>query len=110
MGIAQRIRLKEREAIQAREALGESVELFQQVLHERLASRSAMAAGFAAGLWLGWRRRSRRRQPEALHSKTKASGTSTLPRNWLGSYFVWPFLLATARDLVLSRRPSRREA
>lgn len=107
MKLAQRIRLKERQAEQARRALNESIAEFRRVLHERLASRTAMALGFGGGLLLGWsRRRGRRAKAQTARAGTRRG----LPKTWVRSYFVWPFLLATARDFMLSHRPSRREA
>ncbi len=111
MKLSQRIRLKELQAEQARLALRESVEEFRRVLHERLASRTALAVGFGGGLLLGWsRRRARKAQPGRAAEPVSARARRGMPQNWLRSYFVWPFLLATARDFVLSRRPGRREA
>jgi hypothetical protein len=113
MKLEQQIRLKERQVELAQLALSESIVELRRVLRSRLASRSAMAVGFAGGLFLGLRRRSRRNKTQrASQSKAdalQANKRHGLPKHWLGSYFVWPFLLATARDLVLSHRPSRRE-
>ena len=104
MKLMQRIRLKESEAQQARLALEESIRELKRALHYKLSSRTAMIVGFAGGWLLGWRprRRSRSQHGRAI--------TSHLPRHWLRSYFVWPFLLRTARDYLLVHRPSRREA
>ncbi|GEM_PF-3815138 len=111
MRLAQRIRIKERQAEQARLALNESIAEFRRVLHERLASRTAMALGFGGGLLLGWSRRRGRRAKAKTAAQTARAGTRRgLPKTWVRSYFVWPFLLATARDFMLSHRPSRREA
>lgn len=111
MRLSQRILLKERQAEQARLALRENVEEFRRVLHERLASRAALAVGFGGGLLLGWSRRRRHMKPGRATAAAVTNGTRRgMPQHWLRSYFVWPFLLATARDFVLSRRPGRREA
>lgn len=111
MKLSQRIHLKELQAEQARLALRESVEELRRVLHERLASRTALAVGFGGGLLLGWsRRRGRKAKPRRAGAAVSARRRGGMPQNWLRSYFVWPFLLATARDFVLSRRPGRREA
>lgn len=109
MKLLQRIHLKERQAEQARLALLQTVDEFRRVLHGRLASRTALAIGFGGGLLLGWARR-RNAKPGRAAANVAAGARPGMPKNWLRSYFVWPFLLATARDFVLSRRPGRREA
>ncbi|HEX7045649.1 MAG TPA: hypothetical protein VF203_13665 [Burkholderiales bacterium] len=116
MKLMRDIRLKERQIAQARIALAQSADELQRVLQERLASRTALALGFAGGLLAGWsrgrrRRAARRMTParERVRGVTKQAKES-LPPHWLGSYLVWPFVLATARDLMVARRPtSRRE-
>lgn len=113
MKLTQRIHLKELQAEQARLALRENLEELRRVLHQRLASRTALAVGFGGGLLLGWSRRRRRKAKAGRAGAAVAVSAQTrrgMPQNWLRSYFVWPFLLATARDFVLSRRPGRREA
>lgn len=113
LGLARRIRLKEREIEQARLALRQSTDEFRRVLRERLASRTALAVGFAGGLLLGWQQRRRRRAKRSRSAAAKGDGTRLkraaggLPPHWLRSYVVWPFLLATARDALVSRRPTR---
>ena len=105
MKLRQRIRLKETEAEQARRALDESIAELKRVLHYKLSSRTALILGFGGGWLLGWRAR---RAPSS--SKARRARTSHMPRHWLRSYFVWPFLLRTARDYLAAYRPSRREA
>jgi hypothetical protein len=103
----ERIRWKERQIEQARAALRESVIELKRVLHRRLSSRTAMAVGFAAGWLLGWRRP---RRAGGNAARATARARHNLPYHWMRNYFVWPFLLRIARDLVLAQRPSRREA
>lgn len=111
MKLAQRIRLKERQAEQARLALQDNTAEFRRVLHAKLASRTAMALGFGGGWLLGLSIQRRYRKPKpAVAPAATASQRQGLPRHWLRSYFVWPFLLATARDYLVSHRPSRKEA
>ena len=107
MNLVRRIHLKERQAEQAQLALEESIAEFRRVLKARLASRAAMTLGFAAGWLIGFVPR-RRRVPAKPQPIARAK--RGMPKNWLRSYFVWPFLLATARDFLVARRPSRREA
>lgn len=104
MKLMQDIKIKERQAQLARSAFSESYRELKYVLRRRLSSRTALVAGFSGGLALGWLKGKRRRKPPARLAQ-RAGGS--MPRNWLGSYIVWPFLLSTARDLVVSRRPSR---
>ena len=108
MKLTRRIRLKEHQAEQARLALDENMVELRRVFNAKLASRTAMALGFGGGWLLGWK--VRHRKPKASPKAVTASQRQGLPRHWMRSYFVWPFLLATARDYVVSRRPSRREA
>jgi len=116
MKLMRDIRLKERQIARARIALAQSADEFQRVLQERLASRTALALGFAGGLLAGWsrgrrRRAARRTTPARERARGVAKQTKeSLPPHWLSSYLVWPFVLATARDLIVARRPtSRRE-
>ncbi|MFL6649421.1 MAG: hypothetical protein ACJ8KO_15800 [Sulfurifustaceae bacterium] len=111
MKLRARIDQKERQAEQARLALHETTVELRRAVRARLASRTAMALGFAGGWLLGWgtrRRVRRKRQPARVTASDKTR--RGMPQNWFRSYFVWPFLLATARDFVVARRPSRREA
>lgn len=119
MNLRGRIRLKEREIDLAQRALAQSAAEFRRVLHAKLSSRTALVAGFAGGLLLGWQRRRRnRRRPPAGYAQDRRSSmretgrraTEGMPPHWLRSYIVWPFLLATARDALVSRRPTREQA
>lgn len=105
MKLAARIKLKEKQIELARASLTESVRDARTVLHQRLSSRTALAIGFGGGVALGWLGRRRRRPALPLPQRARES----MPRHWLGHYIVWPFLLATARDWVVSRRPSLKE-
>lgn len=110
MKLTRQIRLKERQIEQARLALKDSTAEFKRVLRERLSSRTALALGFAGGLVVGWSRGGRRRRPVKARVRDAAQQVKRgLPPHWLGGYLVWPFVLATARDFVVARRPSRRE-
>ena len=85
--------------------MADSAEEFKRVMHERLSSRTALALGFAGGLLLGWSQRRKSHKP--IRSRVRDATTQakqSLPPHWLGSYLVWPFVLATARDFVVSRR------
>lgn len=120
MKLKQRIQLKEQQAELARVALSENIDEFRYVLKAKLASRTALAIGFGGGLLIGWRRSRRTRlqkqlkQAQSMEKQRKpatASQRQGLPNHWVRSYFIWPFLLASARDFVVSRRPTgRREA
>ncbi len=110
MKLTRQIRLKERQIEQARLALNESRAEFRRVVHERLSSRTALALGFAGGLLAGWSRGGKRRRPaEARMRDAIRHARHSLPPHWLGGYLIWPFVLATVRDFVVARRPSRRE-
>lgn len=116
MKLMRDIRLKERQIAQARVALAQSTDEFRRVLQERLASRTALALGFAGGLLAGWsrgrrRRAARRATPAREHARSVGrQAKESLPPHWLSSYLIWPFVLATARDFIVTRRPtSRRE-
>lgn len=110
MKLTRQIRVKERQIEQARRSLDDSRAELQRVLHERLSSRTALALGFAGGLLFGWSRGGKRSSPgkTGVHEAARRAKGS-LPPHWLGGYLVWPFVLATARDFVVARRPSRRE-
>lgn len=111
MKLKAQIDLKERQADVARLALQETTVELRRVVRARLASRTAMALGFAGGWLLGW---GARRRPARKRRAARAAGGNNarrgMPSNWIRSYFIWPFLLATARDFMVARRPSRREA
>jgi len=82
------------------------------VLHARLSSRTAMALGFAGGLMLGRRQRARSARSGAPAAKTRVRAAArrvkqSLPPHWLGNYLLWPLVLASARDFVVTHRPSR---
>lgn len=110
MRLKRQIRLKERQVEQARMALSETRAEFKQVLHERLSSRTALAFGFAGGLLFGWSRGGKRERPAKVKVREATRRAKHgLPRHWLGGYLVWPLVLATARDFVVARRPSRHE-
>lgn len=115
MRLRKRIRLKERQTEQARLALAQNTDEFKRALHAHLASRTALALGFAGGWLLGWGRprHGRRRQHgrEVRQRATEATQRATrgMPAHWLRSYLIWPFVLATLRDYVVAHRPSRRE-
>jgi len=102
--LMQHIKIKECQAQLAHNAFNQSYRELKYVLRRRLSSRTALVVGFTGGLALGWLKGKRRHKPPARLAQ-RADGS--MPRNWLGSYIVWPFLLSTARDLVVSRRPSR---
>lgn len=119
MNLRGRIRRKEREIELARRALRQSSEEFRRVLHAKLSSRTALVAGFAGGVFLGWQQRRRQRRtrpPPRAHQeggrvrRLGRRATEGMPPHWLRSYIVWPFLLATARDAVVGSRPRRGQA
>lgn len=121
MNLRGRIRRKEREIELAQRALRSSSEEFRRVLHAKLSSRTALVAGFAGGMLLGWRQgRRRRARPEGLPleraggetpvRRARRRATEGMPPHWLRSYIVWPFLLATARDALVEHRPTRGQA
>jgi hypothetical protein len=103
--LVQRIHLKESETERAHAALTEGVYELKHALHDKLSSRTAMVIGFAGGWLLGWRGPRRVVAGSASRQRTRH-----LPPHWLRQYFVWPFLLNAAREYLLVRRPSRREA
>jgi hypothetical protein len=121
-----RIRRKERELELAQRALRQNSEEFRRVLQAKLSSRTALVAGFAGGLLFGWsqgrRRRARRVRPAGARAGAARAGeesglrrarrrvTEGMPPHWLRSYIVWPFLLASARDVLVERRPTRGQA
>lgn len=79
----------------------------REIVWKRLSSRSALVASFASGLALGWARSA----PKPRTVPAPAGGKrvfQSAPKHWLRSYIIWPFLLATVRDAVVSRRPTRR--
>lgn len=108
MRLTKRIQLEELQAEQARREAQETMREFRQLLRQRLASRTALALGFAGGMALGWWRTKHKAAPSKAAPVKRARGAArqSLPPHWLGKYVVWPFLLATARDFVVSRRPS----
>lgn len=117
MGLRKQIRLKERQAVLAREAFAQSMTELRGAWRRKLASRSALVLGFSGGLAVGfWRGRRRQRpRPEAQEHRGPARDgpsrvRSSLPPHWLGHYLVWPFLLSTARDFLVSRRPGRQQS
>lgn len=103
MKLLQSITIKERQAQLARDAFFQSYRELKHVLYRKLSSRTALVIGFSTGLALGVLKGKRRRPTAAPSQRVRGS----MPKHWLGSYIVWPFLLATARDLIISRRPSR---
>lgn len=104
MKLQRRIKLKEREMELARATIAESYNDVRRVLHRRLASRTALVVGFGTGMALGLLKRRRRTMPRLELPK---QARESMPKHWLGHYIVWPFLLATARDWVVSRRPTQ---
>ena len=110
MSLAKQARQKERQIELARRTLVESYGEGKRLVRERLSSRTALAAGFfggvAVGLLTGGRRKAANRKRMDGQPVTRRAKES-MPKHWLGHYIVWPFLLATARDLVVGRRPSR---
>jgi len=104
MNLTQRIKLKERQAELARDAFLQTYAELRHVLYRKLSSRTALVVGFGGGLLLGLLK-GKRRRPAAAPATSPVRGS--MPKHWLGSYFIWPFLLATARDLMIARRPSR---
>ena len=104
MKLERHIKLKEREIELARATIAESYGDIRHVLHRRLSSRTALVAGFGTGVALGLLKRRRR---EASRLELQKQARESMPKHWLGHYIVWPFLLATARDWVVSRRPNR---
>lgn len=96
---------------QARQAFQQNVGNFKHTLHARLSSRTALALGFAGGLLLGRRYRTTRSAKTGKRGQAAAQRVKqSLPPHWLGGYLIWPFVLATARDFVVTHRPGRREA
>ena len=106
MKLEQRIKIKERQVQLARTALVQSYSELKNVLYRKLSSRTALIVGFTGGLALGWLKGKPRKHKPAAASLTQQARAS-MPRNWLGSYIIWPFVLASARDLLIARRPSR---
>ena len=110
MNLRGQIRLKERQITQAHLAMHDTRSEFKRVLHDRLSSRTALAVGFTGGLLLGWSRRKKPRKPAKSRVRDASKQVKqSMPPHWLGSYLIWPFVLATARDYMVSRRPSRSE-
>ena len=113
MRLSERIRLKERQAEVARLALEQTMTELRHTSRAKLASRTALAVGFGGGLALGlWKGGRRKRVGKSRRSSDKQQRIDrrmrqSMPKHWLGHYLVWPFLLATARDFVVSQRPSR---
>lgn len=115
MRLTKQIRLKERQAEVARQALEQSATELRRTWRRKLASRGALVLGFSSGLAIGFWRGGRRvragahsREPE--HSRLRGGAErvrTSLPPHCLGHYLVWPFLLASARDFMVSRRPGR---
>lgn len=106
MNLQQRIKVKERQARLARAAFVQSYAELKHVLYRKLSSRTALTVGFTGGLALGWLKGKPRKHKPAAASLTQQARAS-MPRNWLGSYIIWPFVLASARDLLIARRPGR---
>ena len=103
MKLESRIKLKQREIELARATIAESYGDIRHVLHRRLSSRSALAVSFGTGVALGLLKR---RRPKTARLELPKQARESMPKHWLGHYIVWPFLLATARDWVVSRRPT----
>lgn len=102
MKLSQRLKIKERQVRLARAAFTESYADAKRVLYRRLSSRTALVMGFSSGLALGWVNGKRRPASRSLSKRVRTS----LPRHWLGNYFIWPVLLGTARDLVVGKSKS----
>jgi hypothetical protein len=109
MKLKQQIRMKELQVERAHSALNESMQEMRRVWRGRLSSKAALALSFSGGWVLGWwRLRHRRRQRERLaHSSERLRDRLGLPPHWLGHYLIWPFLLGTAHDYLLSRRAGK---
>lgn len=104
----QRIKVKEREIELARATMAESYRDIRHVLHRRLASRAALVVSFGSGVLLGLLKRKRRpAMPRHARLELPKQAREAMPKHWLGHYIVWPFLLATARDWVVARRPTQ---
>lgn len=102
MKLHQQIRLKERQAEQAQASLEESLQEFQRVVHARMSSKTALALSFSGGWALGWWRMKQRRRSRVKRMSERLG----MPQHWLGHHIVWPFLLGTVHDYLLSRRRS----
>lgn len=118
MRLTKQIRLKERQAEVAKQALEQSVTELRRTWRRKLASRGALVIGFSSGLAVGfWRGGRRRPRADARSGAPQASRLgegakrvrTSLPPHWLGHYLVWPFLLSSARDFMVSRRPGRQQ-
>lgn len=117
MRLTRQIRVKERQAEIAREAFEQTLKELRGAWRRKLASRGALALGFSGGLAMGFWRSGRRRRPRRVAPGDGAASSrlrqgaqrvrASLPPHWLGHYLVWPFLLSTARDFMVSRRPGR---
>lgn len=101
MNWERRVRMKEHEIELARATVIESLSDMRAAMRRRLTSRTAMALSFGGGVALGLLRRRRRPRLELPKQAREA-----MPKHWFGHYIVWPFLLATARDWVVARRPT----
>lgn len=107
MKLKQQIRMKELQVERAHMALTEGMQEMRRVWRGRLSSKAALALSFSGGWVIGWwRLRHRRRHAQ---SRERLRDRVGLPPHWLGHHLIWPFLLGTAHDYLLSRRRATRK-
>jgi len=108
MKVKQQIRLKELQLQRAQAAFDESLDEMGRIWHARLSSKAALALSFSGGWLIGWWRWRKRARHSPLPARAVLRDKLGLPPHWLGHYLIWPFLLGTAHDYLLSRRPTRK--
>ncbi|MBI3897082.1 MAG: hypothetical protein HY308_02165 [Gammaproteobacteria bacterium] len=107
MKLKHQLRTKERQLELAQAALQQSTAEFKHVLHGKLASKTALVMGFSGGWLMGfWRSRRQARRPKAADGMRERLG---LTPHWLAHHVVWPAVLATVYDYLLSRRPNKQQ-